>query len=73
MRWKIINIRASLLFELLQIVANYIGVKHALEYVPHTSIHWAGGRLEPPPDTPHCGFDGALSRQMTGYAILILF
>ncbi|XP_039282700.1 atrial natriuretic peptide receptor 1 isoform X3 [Nilaparvata lugens] len=53
-----------------RIVANYIGVKHALEYVPHTSIHWAGGRLDPPPDTPHCGFDGSLCRQMTGYAIL---
>lgn len=53
-----------------KIVANYIGVKHSLEYVPERSIHWAGGRHEPPPDTPVCGFDNSLCRTMPGYAIL---
>lgn len=43
-----------------QIVANYYGANKTLEYVPGKSIHWSGGRLEPPPDTPKCGFDGSL-------------
>ncbi|XP_054258597.1 atrial natriuretic peptide receptor 1-like [Macrosteles quadrilineatus] len=53
-----------------KIVANYIGVTHSLEYVPGAKIHWAGGRSQPPPDTPICGFDGALCKTMPGYAIL---
>lgn len=40
-------------------MANYIGVKQSLEYVPGMSIHWAGGRTSPPPDTPACGFDNS--------------
>ncbi|XP_050420334.1 atrial natriuretic peptide receptor 1 isoform X4 [Adelges cooleyi] len=53
-----------------KIVANYIGVKQSLEYVPGMSIHWAGGRDRPPPDTPTCGFDNSLCKTMPGYAIL---
>ncbi|XP_025416867.1 atrial natriuretic peptide receptor 1-like isoform X4 [Sipha flava] len=53
-----------------KIVANYIGVKQSLEYVPGMSIHWAGGRTNPPPDTPACGFDNSLCKTMPGYAIL---
>uniref|UniRef100_A0A1B6L105 Guanylate cyclase n=1 Tax=Graphocephala atropunctata TaxID=36148 RepID=A0A1B6L105_9HEMI len=53
-----------------KIVANYIGLKHSLEYVPDTRIHWAGGRKKPPPDTPICGFDNSLCKTMPGYAIL---
>jgi len=45
-----------------QIVANYIGIKQALEYVPGMNIHWAGGRVSPPPDTPACGFDNSLCK-----------
>jgi len=41
-------------------VANYYGANKTLEYIPGKQIHWAGGRLEPPPDTPTCGFDGSL-------------
>lgn len=43
-------------------MANYIGVKQSLEYVPGMSIHWAGGRTDPPPDTPSCGFDNSLCK-----------
>ncbi|EGI69254.1 Atrial natriuretic peptide receptor A [Acromyrmex echinatior] len=43
-----------------EIVANYYGANKTLEYIPGKQIHWAGGRLEPPPDTPTCGFDGSL-------------
>lgn len=43
-----------------QIVANYYGANKTLEYIPGKKIHWAGGRLKPPPDTPTCGFDGSL-------------
>ncbi|XP_050546454.1 atrial natriuretic peptide receptor 1 isoform X1 [Daktulosphaira vitifoliae] len=53
-----------------KIVANYIGVKQKLEYVPGMNIHWAGGRTSPPPDTPACGFDNSLCKTMPGYAIL---
>lgn len=41
------------------IVANYYN-RSGLEYVKGKSIHWAGGRLEPPPDKPECGFDNSL-------------
>ena len=44
----------------MQIVANYIGGQHRLEYVEHRQIHWSGGRTTPPADTPLCGFDGSL-------------
>ncbi|XP_023288642.1 atrial natriuretic peptide receptor 1 [Orussus abietinus] len=55
-----------------EIVANYYGANQTLEYVPGRRIHWSGGRLEPPPDTPTCGFDGALcpDNSLPGYAIL---
>ncbi|XP_026292295.2 atrial natriuretic peptide receptor 1-like [Frankliniella occidentalis] len=55
-----------------KIVANYIGGKHRLEYVPDRQIHWSGGRTEPPADTPLCGFDGSLcpDNALPGYAIL---
>ncbi|XP_071098571.1 atrial natriuretic peptide receptor 1-like [Haliotis cracherodii] len=42
-----------------EVVANYYGSKKRYEPVPGRSIHWAGGRLTPPPDTPECGFDGS--------------
>ncbi|XP_018313431.1 atrial natriuretic peptide receptor 1 isoform X3 [Mycetomoellerius zeteki] len=55
-----------------EIVANYYGANKTLEYIPGKQIHWAGGRLEPPPDTPTCGFDGSLcpDNSLPGYAIL---
>ncbi|KAK0169149.1 hypothetical protein PV327_002895 [Microctonus hyperodae] len=55
-----------------EIVANYYGANKTLEYVPGKRIHWSGGRLEPPPDTPTCGYDGSLCPDNTlpGYAIL---
>ncbi|XP_046544533.1 atrial natriuretic peptide receptor 1-like isoform X1 [Haliotis rubra] len=42
-----------------EVVANYYGNKKQYEPVEHKSIHWAGGRNSPPPDTPDCGFDGS--------------
>ncbi|PVD36154.1 hypothetical protein C0Q70_03127 [Pomacea canaliculata] len=42
-----------------EVVANYYGNKKRYEAVPGKSIHWAGGRTGPPPDTPVCGFDGS--------------
>ncbi|KAK6959019.1 atrial natriuretic peptide receptor 1, partial [Biomphalaria glabrata] len=42
-----------------EVVANYFGNKRIYEPVPNKTIHWAGGRLTPPPDTPTCGFDGS--------------
>ncbi|KAH0950218.1 hypothetical protein HN011_005892, partial [Eciton burchellii] len=55
-----------------EIVANYYGANKTLEYIPGKQIHWAGDRLEPPPDTPSCGFDGSLcpDNSLPGYAIL---
>ncbi|XP_014203598.1 atrial natriuretic peptide receptor 1-like [Copidosoma floridanum] len=55
-----------------EIVANYYGANKTLEYVPGKRIHWSGHRLEPPPDTPTCGFDGSLcpDNSLPGYAIL---
>ncbi|XP_077259435.1 atrial natriuretic peptide receptor 1 isoform X2 [Temnothorax americanus] len=55
-----------------EIVANYYGANKTLEYIPGKQIHWAGGRLQPPPDTPTCGFDGSLcpDNSLPGYAIL---
>lgn len=43
----------------LQVVANYYGNKKQYEPVAGQKIYWAGGVLEPPPDTPQCGFDGS--------------
>ncbi|XP_031842737.1 atrial natriuretic peptide receptor 1 [Nomia melanderi] len=43
-----------------EIVANFYGANKTFEYVPGKKIHWSGGRDEPPPDTPTCGFDGSL-------------
>ncbi|CAL1539965.1 unnamed protein product, partial [Lymnaea stagnalis] len=34
-----------------EVVANYFGNKRKYEPVPNKTIHWAGGRLGPPPDT----------------------
>lgn len=42
-----------------EIVANFFN-KTGLQYVPGKSIHWAGGRTQPPPDKPVCGFDNSL-------------
>ncbi|XP_053977333.1 atrial natriuretic peptide receptor 1-like isoform X1 [Hylaeus volcanicus] len=55
-----------------EIVANYYGANKTLEYVPGKRIHWSGGRSEPPPDTPTCGFDGSLcpDNSLPGHAIL---
>lgn len=41
-----------------EVVANYFGKSKQFVDVPDKKIHWAGGRLSPPPDTPLCGFDG---------------
>lgn len=41
-----------------QVVANYNGSKQTFDLV--AQIHWPGGRTEPPPDVPVCGFDGSL-------------
>ncbi|XP_025266935.1 atrial natriuretic peptide receptor 1 isoform X3 [Camponotus floridanus] len=55
-----------------EIVAHYYGANKTLEYIHGKDIHWAGGRSEPPPDTPTCGFDGSLcpDNSLPGYAIL---
>ncbi|XP_037954574.1 atrial natriuretic peptide receptor 1 isoform X3 [Teleopsis dalmanni] len=53
-----------------EIVAHFL--HNRLEYVPGKQIHWAGDRLEAPPDRPTCGYDGALcpDNSLPGYAIL---
>ncbi|XP_047115101.1 atrial natriuretic peptide receptor 1-like isoform X1 [Schistocerca piceifrons] len=53
-------------------VAYYIGANRQLEYVPGKSIHWAGGRTEPPLDVPVCGFDNSLcpDTSFPDYAVL---
>ena len=43
----------------LQVVANYYGNRKQYERVPGQDIYWAGGVVDPPPDTPQCGFDGS--------------
>nr|XP_012146921.1 PREDICTED: atrial natriuretic peptide receptor 1-like isoform X4 [Megachile rotundata] len=55
-----------------EIVAHYYGANQTLEYLPGKRIRWSGGRSEPPPDTPTCGFDGSLCPDNTlpGHAIL---
>ncbi|CAI9726824.1 atrial natriuretic peptide receptor 1-like isoform X2 [Octopus vulgaris] len=42
-----------------EVVANYFGNKKQYVPVPNRTIHWAGGRKFPPPDTPECGYDGS--------------
>ncbi|XP_031626436.1 atrial natriuretic peptide receptor 1-like isoform X2 [Contarinia nasturtii] len=51
------------------VVANYFN-HSGLEYVEGRKIHWAGGRTDPPPDKPKCGFDNSLCPALPGYAIL---
>ncbi|XP_055300663.1 atrial natriuretic peptide receptor 1-like isoform X3 [Sitodiplosis mosellana] len=51
------------------VVANYHN-HSGLEYVKGKKIHWSGGRTEPPPDKPECGFDNSLCPSLPGYAIL---
>ncbi|XP_076296044.1 atrial natriuretic peptide receptor 1 isoform X2 [Lasioglossum baleicum] len=55
-----------------EIVANFYGANKTFEYVLGKRIHWSGGRDEPPPDTPTCGFDGSLcpDNSLPGHAIL---
>ncbi|XP_033344470.1 atrial natriuretic peptide receptor 1-like isoform X2 [Bombus vosnesenskii] len=55
-----------------EIVANYYGANKTLQYIAGKRIHWSGGRSEPPPDTPTCGFDGSLcpDNSLPGHAIL---
>lgn len=43
-----------------EVVATYVAANSSLSFVEGRTIHWAGGRLDPPPDTPRCGFDGSL-------------
>ncbi|XP_055925455.1 atrial natriuretic peptide receptor 1-like isoform X2 [Argiope bruennichi] len=42
-----------------EVVANYIGTEKQVVDEPGKSIHWAGNRQTPPPDTPECGFDNS--------------
>lgn len=60
-------------FLLFQIVANYYGANKTLEYIPGKRIHWSGDRLEPPPDTPTCGFDGSLCPDNCETSLLSIF
>ncbi|GFO01839.1 guanylate cyclase [Plakobranchus ocellatus] len=61
--------------ESFEVVANYFG--NSKEYTPYKGrmIHWAGGRKEPPPDVPKCGFDGSKcppKAPFPGYAIMTI-
>ena len=49
-------VRTFNLIQYLQTVANYNGNTPGYVPVPGKSIHWPGGRTEPPPNTPLCGF-----------------
>ncbi|RVE44226.1 hypothetical protein evm_011125 [Chilo suppressalis] len=55
-----------------EVVATYVAANSSLQFIPERPIHWAGGRLTPPPDTPECGFDGTLcpDNSIPVYAIL---
>ncbi|XP_063832442.1 atrial natriuretic peptide receptor 1-like isoform X3 [Ostrinia nubilalis] len=55
-----------------EVVATYVAANSSLQFIPDRPIHWAGGRLMPPPDTPECGFDGSLcpDNSLPVYAIL---
>ena len=37
-------------------VANFYGDRQYYNPVPGKSIHWAGGKKEPPLNTPFCGY-----------------
>lgn len=39
-------------------VATYWGAKRLYEKIGDNYIHWPGGRENPPPDVPYCGFTG---------------
>lgn len=56
-----------------EIVANYFH-STGLTFVEGKSIHWAGGRTNPPADRPKCGFDNSLcpENSSTMFAILSL-
>ncbi|XP_046998481.1 atrial natriuretic peptide receptor 1-like [Schistocerca americana] len=43
-----------------------------LHHIRHRSIHWPGGRTEPPLDTPQCAYDGSLCPDLSlpDYAVL---
>lgn len=43
-----------------EVVANYFSANKEVIDIPGKRIHWSGGRETAPPDTPECGFDGAL-------------
>ncbi|XP_049885554.1 atrial natriuretic peptide receptor 1 isoform X3 [Pectinophora gossypiella] len=55
-----------------EVVATYVAANSSLQFIKDRPIHWAGGRLTPPPDTPECGFDGSLcpDNSLPVYAIL---
>ncbi|KAJ2954872.1 hypothetical protein O0L34_g3193 [Tuta absoluta] len=55
-----------------EVVATYMTANESLQFIKERPIHWAGGRLTPPPDTPECGFDGSLcpDNSLPVYAIL---
>lgn len=55
-----------------EVVATYVAANSSLQFIEDRPIHWAGGRLTPPPDTPKCGFDGTLcpDTSLPIYAIL---
>ncbi|KAK4336905.1 hypothetical protein RND71_043470 [Anisodus tanguticus] len=46
-----------------EVVANYYGSEEKFVDVEGKSIQWAGGRNEPPPAIPDCGFDGSKCRR----------
>lgn len=58
---------------LFEVVANYYH-SSGLTFVEGKSIHWAGGRKQPPADSPPCGFDNSLCTDdsATKFAILSL-
>ncbi|XP_060072434.1 atrial natriuretic peptide receptor 1-like [Ylistrum balloti] len=40
------------------VIANFFGDRQWYNPVPTKSVHWAGGRTEPPLNTPSCGYQG---------------
>lgn len=43
-------------------IATYWGSKRVFEKIAGVDVHWPGGRKEPPPDVPYCGFTGDAER-----------
>lgn len=41
-----------------EVVAHYYSLRRQYSPVPGQTIHWPGGKEEPPPDIPKCGFLG---------------